>query len=95
MLSYSDGMILLEKDGLFGFMDYTGEWIAEPIYSYAEAFCEGLAVLKTKDGRYGMIDTAGNIVLPFAYSHVSSCSDGLVVCYSETNGWEIMRKMTK
>lgn len=93
--AYSDGMILLEKDGLYGFMDYTGAWIAEPIYSYAEAFCEGLAVLKTRDGRFGMIDTAGNIVLPFAYSHISSCSDGLVVCYSDTNGWEVMRKMTK
>ena len=76
-------------------MDYTGAWIAEPIYSYAEAFCEGLAVLATPDGRYGMIDTEGNIVLTFAYKHISSCSDGLIVCYSDEMGWEIMRKMTK
>ncbi len=93
--AYSNGMILLERDGLYGFMDYTGAWIAEPIYSYAEAFSEGLAVLATPDGRYGMIDTEGNIVLPFAYKHISSSSDGLIVCYSDENGWEIMRKMTK
>ena len=92
---YSEGMILLEKDGLYGFMDYTGDWIAEPIYVYAEAFSEGLAPLKTPDGRWGMIDTKGNIVLPFAYDYISSSSDGLIACYSGENGWEIMRKMTK
>ena len=92
--AYSNGMLLLEKDGLYGFMDNTGKWIAEPIYTDAEAFSEGLAILKTADGRYGMIDTDGNIVLPFAYSHLSSCSDGVIGGYSNANGWEIFRKMT-
>ena len=92
---YSDGVLLLEKDGVFGFMDTTGAWIAEPIYTYAEAFYEGLAVLKTSDGRYGMIDTEGNIVLPFGYEYISSCSDGVVAAYSDENGWEIFKKMTK
>lgn len=92
--AYSNGMLLLEKEGLYGFMDNSGKWIAEPIYTDAEAFYEGLAILKTSDGRYGMIDTKGKIVLPFAYSHLSSCSDGVIVAYSETNGWEIFRKMT-
>lgn len=92
--AYSNGMLLLEKDGLFGYMNNTGKWIAEPIYTEAEAFSEGLAVLKTADGRYGMIDTDGKIVLPFAYSHLSSCSDGVICGYSNANGWEIFRKMT-
>lgn len=93
--AYSNGMILLEKGGVYGFMDYTGAWVAEPIFKYAEAFYEGLAVLVTADGRYGMIDTEGNIVLPFTYDYISSCSDGLIVAYSDDAGWEIMRKMTK
>ena len=91
--AYSNGMLLLEKDGLYGFMNNTGKWIADPIYTDAEAFYEGLAVLKTADGRWGMIDTDGKIVVPFAYSHLSSCSDGVFVGYSEENGWEIFRKM--
>jgi len=91
---YSDGMLLLEHNGLYGFMDTTGAWIAEPVYEYAEAFHEGLAVLVTPDGRYGMIDTEGNIVLPFAYKHISSCSDGLIAAFSDERGWEIIRKMT-
>ncbi len=93
--SYSDGMILLEKDGKYGFMDYTGAWIAEPIYTYAEPFYEGLAVLSAGDGKTGMIDTKGNIIFPFAYDHISSCSDGVITAYSESNGWEIFFKLTK
>ncbi len=91
---YSDGVLLLEHNGMYGFMNTSGDWIAQPIYSYAEAFHEGLAVLKTADGRYGMIDTAGNIVLPFAYSHLSSVSDGIIAAFSDKYGWQIIRKMT-
>ena len=93
--SYSDGIICLERDGKYGYMDYTGAWIAEPVYSYASPFSEGLGVLKTADGRCGVIDTVGNVVLPFAYKSISTCSDGVFVAYSDDAGWEIMRKMTK
>lgn len=91
---YSDGMLLLEHNGLYGFMDISGDWVAEPIYSYAEAFHEGLAILKTSDGRYGMIDTDGNIVLPFAYKSISSVSSGIIAAFSDEYGWQIIRKMT-
>lgn len=91
---YSDGMLLLEHNGLYGFMDITGDWVAEPIYKYAEAFHEGLAILETTDGRYGMIDTDGNIVLPFAYKSISSVSDGIIAAFSDEYGWQIIRKMT-
>lgn len=92
---YSDGMILLEKDGLFGFMDYTGGWIAEPCYASATPFVDGLAVLETADGRFGMIDTKGNIVLPFTYDYISMASSGLVAVYREENGWTILKLMEK
>ncbi len=90
---YSDGMILLEKDGRYGFMDYTGGWIAEPIYASATPFLLGLAVLETEDGRCGMIDTEGNIVLPFAYDHISGASDGRIAAYREDEGWTVYRVM--
>lgn len=94
LCGYSDGMLLLEHNGMYGFMNTSGDWIAQPIYSYAEAFHEGLAVLATADGRYGMIDTEGNIVLPFAYKHLSSVSDGIIAAFSDDYGWQIIRKMT-
>lgn len=90
---YSDGCILLSKNGSFGFMDYTGAWIAQPIYTDAIPFMNGLAALKTADGRWGMIDTLGNIVLPFTYDSVSQASGGLVAAYREENGWTVFRIM--
>lgn len=86
---YSCGMLLLEKDGRYGFMDYTGGWIAQPIYADATPFVSGLATLTTPDGRVGMIDTEGNIVLAFAYEHISQCSSGLVTTYHSESGWTV------
>ena len=95
LVAYSEGMILLEKDGRLGFLDYTGAWIAQPIYADAKPFVGGLAELMTEDGRWGMIDTAGNLVLPFVYDDISQVSSGVVAAYSEQNGWTAMRLMGK
>ncbi len=92
--AYSDGVILLEKDGKFGYMDYTGAWIAEPVYAAARPFSEGLGVLTTADGKTGVIDSTGAIVVPFRYSFISECSDGVMTAYSEEDGWRLLRKMT-
>lgn len=91
--AYSEGMLMLSKNGKIGFMDYTGAWIAQPIFAEAEPFIQGLAVLTTDDGRKGMIDTEGNIVLPFAYDSLTSVSSGLIAAYREENGWTIYRLM--
>ncbi|MGN1346677.1 MAG: WG repeat-containing protein [Eubacteriales bacterium] len=92
---YSEGMLLLSKDGRYGFLDYTGEWIAQPIYAAATPFVCGLATLTTSDGRVGMIDTEGNIVLQFTYDSISTVSDGLIAAYREENGWTILKMMEK
>ncbi len=88
---YSCGMLLLEKDGKYGFMDYTGAWIAQPVYKSATPFVSGLATLTTPDGRVGMIDTEGNIVLAFAYEAVTPCSSGLVAAYHGDTGWVVFQ----
>jgi len=92
---YSCGMLLLEKDGRFGFMDYTGSWIAEPVYAAATPFINNLATLTTPDGRVGMIDTQGNIVLSFSYKSITQASSGLVASYHDKNGWQIYKIMEK
>ncbi len=93
--AYSDGVILLSKDGKYGFIDYTGEWIAQPIYTAATPFVCGLATLTTEDGRVGMIDTEGNIVLQFTYDYISQVSDGLIAAYRRENGWTVLKMMEK
>ena len=92
---YSCGMLLLEKDGRYGFMDYTGAWIAEPVYAAATPFVNNLATLTTPDGRVGMIDTEGNIVLAFAYKSITQASSGLVASYHAKDGWTVYKTMSK
>ncbi|MBE6611506.1 MAG: WG repeat-containing protein [Ruminococcaceae bacterium] len=94
LVSYSNGMILLEKNGYYGFMDYTGKWIAQPIYTEAEPFNEGLAVVGI-DGVYGMIDTEGDFVIPMLFDHISGASGGIVAAYDGSTGWQLFNKVQK
>jgi len=93
--AYSDGVLLLERDGRFGCMDYTGRWIAQPIYTYAEPFYEGLCVLGFRDGKKGMIDTSGNIVIPFSFDYISNVSSGRIAVYDAAIGWTVLEKLAK
>ena len=93
--AYSNGMILLEKDGNFGFMNYLGEWIAQPIYTYAEPFYEGVAVLGMINGKKMLIDTQGNIVAKMQYDHISNCTGGIIALFERENGWTILNKVRR
>lgn len=93
--AYSDGMLLLSKDGKYGYMNYMGKWVVQPELRYAGPFIEGVAAMQKKNGKYGMIDTEGNTVIPFRYRYVSNISSGLVAAYSDSEGWVIYTKMSQ
>lgn len=93
VLTYSDGVILMEKNGTYGYMDYTGAWVGTPGFEDAKHFSEGLAACK-KNGRWGLIDTKGNTVLPFVYDYIQPTSSGVIVTHS-ANGWNVYLKMAK
>lgn len=92
---YSDGILLLEKDGYYGYYSINGEWIAQPIYTYARPFIQGLAVLGSETGTVGMIDTEGNIVLPFVFTSISDVSSGVITAFCEGIGWETYELVAK
>ena len=69
--------------------------MVQPVYSYAEPYFEGLAVIGLESGEKAMIDTAGNTVIPFAYEHISNVSSGVIALYDSETGWQILHKMTK
>ena len=85
---YSDGVLLLSnKLGNYGYYSINGYWIAQPIYTYARPFIQGLAVVGYADGTVGMIDTEGNIVMPFVFTSISDVSSGVICAYVEGVGW--------
>ncbi len=93
LVSYSNGMILLEKNGKRGFMDNLGKWIVQPVYDYAEPFCEGLAVIGNGE-KMGVVDTSGNFVIPMIFDSIENVSGGIIAAYSDADGWALFNKMT-
>lgn len=91
--SYSNGMILLEKDGLGGYMNSRGKWLVQPIYTYTRPFFEGLAVVGYTDGKKGMIDKSGAFVIPPVFDEITDCSGGVICAYSKDNGWQVINKL--
>ena len=92
MVAYSDGVLLLTKDGFYGYYTTDHKWIAQPIYTYARPFAEGLGVIGFSNGVKGIIDTSGNVVLPFSYTEISQISTGILAAYSKSTGWEFYGK---
>ncbi len=88
LIAYSDGVLTLEKNGLYGYYSYKGYWIAQPIYTVCKPFVGGLGVIGFAGGASAMIDTSGNIVIPFVFDYISQPSGGVVMAYSKTGGWK-------
>src|SRR5437868_15001693 len=59
----------------YGFKDFSGKIIIEPVYEDAESFSDGMAEVKLK-GKFGFIDYAGKVVIPIKYDFISSPSEG-------------------
>lgn len=93
LVAYSDSRLLVSKNGRYGFMKTTGQWLTGMDFEYAEAFREGLAAV-CKGGKFGVIDNDGNIVIPFVFDHITSCSDGVIAAWEKDHGWSIFCKMT-
>lgn len=91
VIAYSNGMILLEKDGFYGFMNSSGNWVIAPVYTYAKPFSEGLATVG-RGGKVGLVDTDGGFVVPMIFDHIEVPSGGLIALYDFKNGWAVMNK---
>ncbi len=92
--NYSEGIMVISKDGKFGYMTTDDSWVCLPEFDEARPFIQGLAVAHTKDG-YGMIDKNGNTVLPFVFDYISDVSYGKVAAYSSKLGWKIYTVVVK
>jgi len=93
--AYSNGMILLEKNGYSGFMNYLGEWVVQPIYKYAQPFFEGFAVIGIDNGKRALIDTGGNPITRFKYDYISNCTGGVTALFEKNEGWTILNKIRR
>ncbi|MEM1135731.1 MAG: WG repeat-containing protein [Bacteroidota bacterium] len=71
-----ESMILVEKDGLYGFIDERGEEIISLKFEDAQSFNEGKAAVKQKD-LWGFIDKTGKFIISPTYEIATSFSEDL------------------
>jgi hypothetical protein len=74
----------------YGYINYSGEMVIQPVYSRALPFSEGLAAVCLQNDEvldYGFIDRSGKMVIPpmFGYSKLfKGFKDGLAMVQIET-----------
>ncbi|NMA94130.1 MAG: hypothetical protein GX975_05655 [Clostridiales bacterium] len=93
---FYEGLVLVQKDNKFGFINKNGELAIPFIYDFAKSFSDGMALVE-KNGKFGYIDTSGKEVIPCIYDDVSMFSEGLAIVlkngkcgYIDKNGKEIV-----
>jgi WG containing repeat len=64
-----------------GFIDRTGKFITEPIFTFAGDFSEGLAFVRTKNNKYGYIDKTGKFAIQPKFDWAENFSEGLALVF--------------
>ncbi len=73
---FSEGMVSVKKDNLWGFLNAEGKEVIKPEFKKVSDFKEGLAAIYVK-GRWGYMDKNGNIIIQPQFSKASDFSEGL------------------
>ena len=84
---FSDGKIKVQdEDGLWGFIDESGELVGEVRWTEIQDFSENLAVV-CENGQYGFIDRDGKVVIEPQYLAARSFHEGLAAVQT-SDGWQ-------
>jgi len=77
-----EGLVVIEKNGKFGYGDVSGRTIIAPRFDYCWPFVEGRARVFQKSfgkGHFGFIDRSGKEVIPCKYVAAHDFSEGFAV----------------
>ncbi len=70
------GLVKIEIDEKYGFIDKNGTVVIEPQFDSASMFSDGLAIVSTDD-KYGIIDAKGKYIINPTYDAIAEFSNGL------------------
>ena len=74
----SEGLYPARKNGIFGFVNSSGEWIILPQFTEVRLFSEGLAPFRQATS-WGVIDTNGKIISESIWDEIQSFSAGMAI----------------
>jgi len=66
---FSEDLAVIKINGKCGYVDRLGNVVIEAIYTIANSFSEGLAMVALDNRKYGFIDKTGKIVIPLEYDN--------------------------
>lgn len=69
---------VVDKNGLYGYCNTSGEVVIEPQFAYTFEFEDGYAEVELTDGTCGVIDRTGNVVMRTTDTHYADVRHG---CY--------------
>lgn len=73
--AYSEGLLVVVKDGKYGFLSRTNHLAIKPQFDEALAFSGGLAAVRA-GGKWGYIDHMGKMVVAPSYDYASYFTNG-------------------
>jgi len=80
----------------YGYIDRNGRELIKPQYFDAEAFSDGLALVKKEhDSEYGYINKAGTLFIPFQFTSAKSFSEGLAAVKTAKSNYGFIDKSGK
>ena len=85
----SEGLVVFEDNGKYGYKDLSGNIVIEPKYDYCWLFSEGRAIVLNRSAVHGLgyIDRHGKMVIPCYFSRAFPFSEGLAaVTYTQSGG---------
>lgn len=65
---FEDGLASIKLDDKYGFINYLGIEVIEPIYEYTDMYFRGGLCLARKDGKFGYIDIDGRTKIDFKFN---------------------------
>lgn len=86
----SDGYAAILQDGLWGFIDISGNIVIEPRFENAKSFSMGLAPIY-QNNSWGYIDIDGNIVIPTEYVEAFSFSNSGTAYVKTEKEWMLLK----
>ena len=77
---FHDGYcVMTNKDGKFGLIDISGNWVVEPEYDELWNACENGNRIVVNDGKHGVLDSCFKVLYPTEYFYIDVLSDGFVL----------------
>ena len=86
---FHDGYcIMTSKDGKFGLIDISGNWVVEPEYDELWNACENGNRIVVNDGEHGVLDSCFKVLYPTEYFYIDVLSDGFVLT-KDGKKWQV------